>query len=85
MRLGEFAVWQFFPDGGHERVCRGVDAQEAVMTAKRHTENVAAKTGLVSRVIIVDDGDNTTFEWKYGEGVTYPPHDGNKYIADEPA
>lgn len=38
---------------------------------------------MVRRVIITDGDDFTVFEWKFGEGVTYPPHgtDG-KFVAD---
>ncbi|MEY9181825.1 hypothetical protein [Bradyrhizobium sp. CB1015] len=34
---------------------------------------VAAKLGVVTRVIITDGGDFINFEWKFGEGVTYTP------------
>ncbi|WP_157083564.1 hypothetical protein [Bradyrhizobium manausense] len=38
-----------------------------------YTSSVAAKLGVVTRAIITDGGDFTDFEWKFGEGVTYPP------------
>jgi hypothetical protein len=28
--------------------------------------------GITKRVIITDGGDNIVFQWKAGEGVTYP-------------
>ncbi|TAI61105.1 hypothetical protein [Bradyrhizobium sp. Leo170] len=69
---GEFSVCQFFEDGSYEYVRRFVGAEEAVRAARHYTSNVAAKTGIVRRVIIVDGGDFTNFEWRYGQGVTYP-------------
>ena len=70
---GEFSVCQFFKDGSHEYVRRSVDAKEAVQAAHHYTHNVAVKLGVVERVIITDGGDDCCFEWKRGEGVTYPP------------
>ena len=68
---GEFSVCQFFDDGTSEYVRRFVSAEEAVMAAKHYTQSVAARLGMVNRVIITDGGDCTNFEWKYGEGITY--------------
>lgn len=73
MSAGEFSVCQFFPNGTHEYVRRGVDAEEAVRVARHYTANVASKLGMVERVIITDGGDDCCFEWKKGEGVTFPP------------
>jgi hypothetical protein len=50
-----------------------VDAETAVTTAKRVTDSPAAQLGVVARVIITDGGDFTCFEWRAGEGVTFPP------------
>jgi hypothetical protein len=80
---GEFSVCQFFEDGSYEYVRRNVGPQEAVETAKRYSESVGAQIGTTRRVIITDADDFTNFEWKYGEGVTYPPHDGKQFVADE--
>jgi hypothetical protein len=68
-----FAVWLFFSDGS--RLCegRGLDAREAVSLACACTRRPAALLGIVERVIIVDDGDNTTFEWRYRQGAVFPP------------
>lgn len=72
--MGElFSVAQFFPNGTWEYVKRGVEAKEAVETAKDYSERPAAKIGIIRRIIITDGGDNTVFEWKFGEGVTFPP------------
>jgi len=72
MSEGEFSVAQFFADGTHEYVRRFVGDEEAVKAAHHYTHNVAARRGLVIRVIITDGGDCTVFEWKFGEGVTFP-------------
>jgi hypothetical protein len=71
---GEFSVWIFFAAGFHfaEAQWQWVDGETAMRTAKALTERVAARTGIISRIIITDGGDNTCFEWKYGEGVTFP-------------
>jgi hypothetical protein len=68
----EFSVWIFFPDGSHVDEVRWVDAETAVRLAKEITERPAAEIGLIERVIITDGGDNTCFEWKHGQGVTFP-------------
>ena len=71
--VGEHSVVQFFADDSSEYVLRFVEAKEAVETAARLTRSIAARTGMVRRVIITDGGDDTNFEWRYGEGITYPP------------
>lgn len=73
MNAGEFSVCQFFDSGDYEWVRNHVSAEEAVKAARHYTENVAARMGLIPRVIITDGNDYTVFEWKRGEGVTYPP------------
>lgn len=70
--MNEFSVCQFFADGSYEYVRRNVGAEEAVIAARHYTDNVAVKMGLTKRVIITDGGDSIVFEWKAGEGVTYP-------------
>ena len=72
---GEFRVFQWFPDGGYECVAELVDAQTAVYTARDYTLRPAALLGIIARVSITDGGDYTVFEWKHGQGVTYPPRD----------
>ena len=69
----EFSVCQFFEDGTYEYVRRMVGAQEAVEASKHYTTSVGARLGLTRRVIITDGGDCINFEWKFGEGITYPP------------
>lgn len=71
--IGEFSVVQFFEDGTSEYVRSGVGPKEAVEAAHHYCHSVGAKVGITRRVIITDGGDCTNFEWKYGEGVTFPP------------
>ena len=71
--MNEFSVYQFFPDDTWERVREGVSAKEAFMAALHYSSSVGAQIGTTRRVIITDGGDFTTFEWKSGEGITYPP------------
>jgi hypothetical protein len=71
--MERFSVYQFFADGSYERVRKFVSAEEAAKAAHHYTHNVASKLGIVERVIITDGGDDCCFEWKRGEGVTFPP------------
>jgi hypothetical protein len=68
-----FSVCQFFINGGYEYYRRNVSADEAVKAARFLTTNVAARIGTTVRVIITDSGDCTAWEWKHGEGITFPP------------
>jgi hypothetical protein len=79
----EFSVCQFFENDTYEYVRRFVSAEEA-MTAFRHfTNSVAARMGMVKRVIITDGGDCINAEWIYGKGLVYPlpdtPKEGDGY------
>jgi hypothetical protein len=65
---GEFSVWVFIPDDYHFPIARFVDGGTAVRIAKRAT----VVPGDAARVIITDGGDDCVFEWKRGEGVTWP-------------
>lgn len=68
----EFSVYQFFPDGQYERVCAYVSAEKAVTVAKGLCTSVGARIGTTRRVLITDGGDCVSFEWKFGQGMTYP-------------
>jgi len=69
----QYAVAVFYLDESYEYVARWVDGETAVRTFKRMTESIAARCGLVRRVIVTDGGDNCNMEWIYGVGHTYPP------------
>lgn len=74
---GEFSVCQFFSDsagtmtGTHEYTRRFVSAKEAVEAAHHYCNSIAAKNGIVDRVIITDGSDCVNFEWQFGKGVTF--------------
>ena len=68
-----YKVWAFFADDTHYLIADELDAEAAVRMAKRHTETVGARLGTTKRVIIEDYDGHTSFEWRFGEGVTYPP------------
>jgi len=67
-----FSVHQFFINGMNERVRDWVPIEEAVAAARHYTSNVAVKMGITTRVIITDSMDRCVFEWKNGEGITFP-------------
>jgi hypothetical protein len=67
-----FSVYQFFVNGMNERVREFVPIEEAMAAARHYTSNVAVKMGITTRVIITDTMDRTVFEWKQGEGITWP-------------
>jgi hypothetical protein len=67
-----FNVIMFFPDGSYNVERTGLGAEEAVKVAFGCTRRVAVHLGIIQRVIITDQNDLTCFEWKHGEGVTYP-------------
>jgi hypothetical protein len=67
-----FSVALFFHDDSYRYEARWLDAEEAVNLARDCTGRPAALAGWIRRVIITDADDFTVFEWKHGEGVTYP-------------
>lgn len=73
MSLGEFSVVQFFDNGEHEYVRRGVAAEEAVQAAAHYCRSVGARLGFVTMVIITDGDDYRVFQWERGKGVVFPP------------
>lgn len=85
MGENEFSVCQFFEDGSYEFVRHFVGAEEAVKAARHYTDNVASRMGITRRVIITDGGDYTVFEWKHGEGVTYPTPEERQAARDSTA
>lgn len=72
-KINQFSVCQFFVDGSYEYVRRWVIDEDAVAAFAHYTDNVASRMGLTKRVIITDGGDCICMEWKYGEGIVFPP------------
>jgi hypothetical protein len=73
MSLGEFSICQFFADDSYDYELRNVDAKTAIECAARLAGSVGGRLGTTKRIIVTDGGDCTCFEWKHGEGVTFPP------------
>jgi hypothetical protein len=68
----EFSVYWWDPVGNFHDEIRWATAEQAVEVARSLTARPAAQIGVIRRVIITDGGDFTVFEWKFGEGVTFP-------------
>jgi hypothetical protein len=68
----DFSVVAFFDDGTHHYVERWLGRREALMLAWHCFRKQEAKSGSINRVIITDGGDYTVFEWKRGDGITWP-------------
>jgi hypothetical protein len=71
--MERFDVWLFFRSGDRERLEENLSAEQAVAAAKRFSESVGAKTGLLDEIRITDAGDNCVFQWLHGKGVIFPP------------
>lgn len=71
--LPQFSVAQFFADGTHEYVGRWLDAKAACTMAVRYATSVGAKIGTTRQVIITDSLDFTVWDWRFGEGMVFPP------------
>lgn len=67
-----FNVVQFFEDGSHEYVRRGVGARDAVAAMMHYKRSVAARMGMVTQVMITDMLDQTVFHWTYEKGIVFP-------------
>lgn len=67
-----FSVYQFFPDGQYEKVREHVNIKQAMDAARHYCTCVAARIGTTVEVIICDGEDLRIFEWKFGQGVTFP-------------
>lgn len=68
----EFSVFWWDPEGNRNCEGHSLTAGQAVVLARRMTDRPAARIGVFARIIIVDGADNTVFEWRFREGVTYP-------------
>lgn len=71
--VGEFSVCQFFVDDSYDYEMRNVDPETAVTCAHRLAGSVGGRIGTTRRVIITDGGDCVAWEWKWGEGIVFPP------------
>jgi hypothetical protein len=70
-----FDVWLFYRSGYHDKAEENLSAEQAVEAAKRFSESVGAKTGLLEEIRVTAGDDNCVFQWVYGKGVTFPTRD----------
>jgi hypothetical protein len=68
----EYSVVVWYPDDSYEYVSRWVGGREAVEMAKRLTESVGGRSGLIAKVAVTDGADDTNFLWEYGKGIVFP-------------
>lgn len=73
MANAQFSVTQFFSENCYETVRERVSPEEAMAAVSHYINNPAAKIGITRRVIVTDGGDCICFEWKFGEGIVFPP------------
>lgn len=73
-----YSVW-YFSNAAlgniQERECYGVAFEEALRWFNHHTRNVTAGLGITERVIITDSDDVIVAEWKFGQGMVWPPRE----------
>ena len=50
-----------------------VSAQEAGRAFQHYTTSICAQLGSTARVIVIDRHDCIVREWKFEQGITYPP------------
>jgi hypothetical protein len=67
-----FRVVIFFPDEFWHEEANGLSAEEAIKLAYRITQRPAVALGIIARIIVTDPDDYCVFEWKHGQGVTFP-------------
>jgi len=73
----EFSVYWYDPTGAYCCEAKFVGAEEAVELARSLTNRPAARMGIITRVMITDGGDFCVLDWRNGEGIVFPPPEGN--------
>ena len=68
----EYSVYWWDQEDGQHEESRFILLDLAMHQVKRLTQGPASMLGMVKRVIITDGGDCCVFEWKQGEGITWP-------------
>ena len=74
----QFSVRVYYDDGRHQYVRRFVSAEEACRAFQYYTSSLGAGLGSTVRVIIIDSSDCMVREWKFEQGVTFPPTRGKR-------
>lgn len=73
---GEFSVAWWDPEGDcyyEKRFCGAEEAVSAAISLVSLARHPAAVLGRIRRIIITDGWDYCIWEWKYQEGIVYPP------------
>ena len=74
----QFSVRVYYDDGRRQIVRRFVSAQEACRVFQHYTSSLGVRLGSTVRVIIIDRSDCMVREWKFEQGVTFPPPRGSR-------
>lgn len=69
----EYRVYQFFVGGQCEPAGDEMEPKAAVKHAMLLTHTLGARIGSTCRIIITDRDQKTVWEWRYGEGIIFPP------------
>jgi hypothetical protein len=69
----QFLVRVYYDDGRRQDVRRFVSAKEACRAFQYFTSSLGAQLHSTVRVIIIDGSDCMVREWKFEQGVTFPP------------
>lgn len=71
--LREFNVFQFFRGGTQEQVLENVSVADAMGKVKQLVLDQTRQFIQAKRIIVTDACNNTVFEWRAEEGITFPP------------
>jgi hypothetical protein len=77
----QFSVCVCYDNGERQTARRFVSAKEACRAFQYYTSSLGAQLGLTMRVIIIDSCDCMVREWKFEQGVTFPPPRGKRKTA----
>jgi hypothetical protein len=69
----EFSTAVFYRDETYKYVARFVTASKALLAASLQSRTAMRDPeSEIERIVVTDGGDFTVFEWKKGEGITWP-------------
>ena len=71
LQLHGFKLYRWLADDVQETVGSGMELRQAADEFWHLTNNVSARTGITTRVMIVDWREDAQLLWEYGRGYTY--------------
>jgi len=71
MSENEFSVYWWY-ENGHYQSVQYIPAEAAIKKSLNLVEGDQCKAGLITRIIVTDDGDCIAFEWLKDKGVVFP-------------